>query len=327
MSKKYINNISDKDIAWFNLDNYQYIEEQSEHEVIMEFDVRKSILLGSHSDVAAGSFRHIKLAMKLDDEHLLWLFTNEIFAGNPSFILHVKELDHTDEKAKKFLHDKYPKEVNHSVYSLIDALSRYQKVDTNKVWLTSVGNVIGFYDFIELEGLVDENLDEINNEILGLKSQNFESDEDEFNAFSELGFKKAEGIAGMLESFKLPFSVASKSDYALCNVDLAGFSDAELITHFQKSLVEWREILGVPEPERKVSTPGVIGKLKEFRIIPLLDLIAWELKNDVKIKKSILAGLLFPDNENGNSELESGKGKIMKFLNKVMAPNFDFKDK
>jgi len=72
--------------------------------------------------------------------------------------------------------------------------------------------------------------------------------------------------------------------------------------------------------------PSVVGKLKEFRIIPLLDLLIWELRNNARIKKSILAGLLFPDNENGNSELESGKGKVMKFLNKVMAPNFVFKD-
>jgi hypothetical protein len=216
--------------------------------------------------------------------------------------------------------------VHNHVYSLIDALSEYQEVDTNKIWLASVGNVIDFYDFIESEGLVYEILDDIDDNIRSLKSRNVESDEDKFNAFSEMGYKKADSITRMFESFKLPFSVASKSGYALCNIDLAGFSDAELITHFQKSLVEWREVLGVPEPERKVSTPSVVGKLKEFRIIPLLDLLTWELKNDVKIKKSILAGLLFPDNENGNSELESGKGKIMKFLNKVMAPNFDFKN-
>ena len=43
MSRKYINDKNDRDIAWFNLDNYQYIEEQSDQDVIIEFDIRKRI--------------------------------------------------------------------------------------------------------------------------------------------------------------------------------------------------------------------------------------------------------------------------------------------
>ncbi len=143
---------------------------------------------------------------------------------------------------------------------------------------------------------------------------------------AEAIFKKAESLSKAVKSLEVPFSFHLRSGHAFCKVDLASFSDAELDDHFQKSLVEWRDLLGVPDPERKVSTPRVIGKLIEFKIIPLLDLFIWEIENDVKIKKSTLSILLFPDGGSGETLLESGKGKIMRFLNKVMAPNFDFKD-
>ncbi|WP_350645743.1 hypothetical protein, partial [Pseudoalteromonas sp. G24-MNA-CIBAN-0072] len=62
MSKKYINNINDRDIAWFNIDNYQYIEELSEQDVIIEFDIRKRVFQGDLSGVASGWGSNLKLA-------------------------------------------------------------------------------------------------------------------------------------------------------------------------------------------------------------------------------------------------------------------------
>lgn len=325
MSKKYINDKNDRDIAWFNLDNYRYIEEQPEQEAIIEFDVRKRIFQGDLSGVAAGWSINLKNAMGIEDIGLLRIFINRVLDGKPSIDAYTREIDYMRGFAKEYLLSKYQDDLLSPAHYLINNEHAPAKGGGHKVWPTSVGDIIGSYKFLENKNLLI-NTCEFNTEIKNIKSRKFESEIDKIRELAEASFKKAESLSKAVKSLEVPFSTHIKNDYILCNIDLAGFSDAELVEHFQKSLVEWRELLGVPEPKRKISTPSVVGKLKEFRIIPLLDLLIWELRNNARIKKSILAGLLFPDNKNGNSELESGKGKVMKFLNKVMAPNFDFKD-
>ena len=326
MSKKYINNINDRDIAWFNLDNYQYIEEQSEQEVIIEFDIRKRVFQGDLSGVAAGWASNLKLATGVDDSDLLRMFINKVIAGNPSFLSHVTELNFYDDTAKEHLKSLFPEKVCKPVLSLLDDISEFGSRRPYKIWPTSLAEVIGSYELLESTGVTKGIVGDTEDIWLEFDGRSFDSKEAKLEALREVMSEQIELSKKHLDSGKVYFSEVSKNDHVLCNVDLAGFSDAELVAHFQKSLVEWRKILGVPEPKRKVSTPSTIQKLKAFRIIPLLDLLIWELENDVKIKKSILAGLLFHDFENGNAELESGKGKIMRFLGKVMASNFDFKD-
>lgn len=326
MSKKYINDKNDRDIAWFNLDNYRYIEEQTAHEVIMEFDVRKRIFKGDMSGVATGWSSHLKVATRVDDSELLRIFINKVIAGNPSFLSHLAELKFYDDTAKKHLKSLFPENAYKPVLSLLDEIAEFGLRRPYKIWPTSIAEVIGSYELLERTGVTEGIVGDTKDTRLEFDSRSFDSKEAKFEALREVISRQIELTKKHLDSGKVYFSEVSKNDHLLCNVDLAGFSDTELVEHFQKSLVEWRELLGVPEPKRKISTPSVVGKLEEFRIIPLLDLLIWELRNNARIKKSILAGLLFPDNENGNSELESGKGKVMKFLNKVMAPNFDFKD-
>ncbi len=326
MSKKYINNINDRDIAWFNLDNYQFIEEQSDQEVIIEFDIRKRILLGDLSGVASGWGSYLKLATEVDDLDLLRMFLNKVIAGNPSFLLHVVELNFYDDTAKEHLKNLFPEKASRPVLSLLDDISDFGSRRPYKIWPASIAEVIGSYELLESTGLAERVVGDTEDVWQEFNGRSFDSKEDKLEALREVMSKQIEFTKKHFDSVKVYFSEVSKNDHVLCNVDLAGFSDAELIAHFQKSLVEWRELLGVPEPERKVSTPRIIGKLKEFRIIPLLDLFIWEIENDAKIKKSTLSILLFPDGGSGEMLLESGKGKIMRFLDKVMASNFDFKD-
>lgn len=326
MSKKYIKNINDRDIAWFNLDNYQYIEEQSEQEVVIEFDIRKRVFQNDLSGVAAGWASNLKLATGVDDSDLLRMFINKVIAGNPSFLSHVTELNFYDDTAKEHLKSLFPEKAYKPVLSLLDDISEFGSRRPYKIWPTSIAEVIGSYELLESTGVTEGRLGDTKDIWLEFDGRSFDSKEAKLVALREVMSEQIELAKKHLDSGKVYFSEVSKNDHMLCNVDLAGFNDAELVAHFQKSLVEWRKILGVPEPERKVSTPSTIQKLKAFRIIPLLDLLIWELDNNVKIKKSILAGLLFHDFENGNAELESGKGKIMRFLDKVMASNFDFKD-
>ena len=326
MSKKYINNINDRDIAWFNIDNYQYIEELSEQDVIIEFDIRKRVFQGDLSGVASGWGSNLKLATGVDESDFIRMFINKVIAGNPSFLSYVTELKFYDDTAKKHLKSLFPGKATKPVLSLLDDISDFGSRRPYKIWPTSIAEVIGSYELLESTGLTEGLEDNAKDFWLEFDGSSFDSKKDKLEALREVMSKQIESTKKHFDSVKVYFSEVSKNDHVLCNVDLAGFSDAELVDHFQKSLVEWRELLGVPDPERKVSTPRVIGKLIEFKIIPLLDLFIWEIENDVKIKKSTLSILLFPDGGSGETLLESGKGKIMRFLNKVMAPNFDFKD-
>lgn len=324
MSKKYINNTNDRDIAWFNINNYQYIEELSEQDVVIEFDIRKRIFQGDLSGVASGWSINLKTATGIEDTGLLRIFINRVLDGKPSIRAYTKEVDHMRELAKEIMLDEYQYDLLSPAHDLINDDLRISAGE-HKIWLASVGNIIGSYEFLENKNLLI-NTCEFNNEIKDIKSRKFELEVDKIKELAGASFKKAESLLKALKSFDVPFSSHFRSDHALCKVDLASFSDAELVEYFQKSLVEWRELLGVPEPERKLSTPRIIGKLIDFRIIPLLDLLIWEIENDAKIKKSTLSILLFPDGGSGETLLESGKGKIMRFLDKVMASNFDFKD-
>lgn len=323
MSKKYINDKNDRDIAWFNLDNYRYIEEQPEQEVIIEFDTRKKLLLGKSVDFGVAD--SLEVLGDLDKESVEKNFISRVFAGKPSSLSYIAEINHASDEVDKMLLRKLENSSDSPMLSCLAKASEKLK-PVSKVWLASVLDVICYYGSLKRKGLANDCVDSFTDEIKGYLSARDLGKESEVALLGRVN-KSFGHLSNLVDGGSMSFSeVRKEGDRVLCNVDLASFSDAELVAHFQKSLVEWRELLGVPEPERKMSTPGVVGKLKEFRIIPLLDLLIWELGNNARIKKSILAGLLFPDNENGNSELESGKGKVMRFLNKVMAPNFDFKD-
>lgn len=323
MSKKYINDKNDRDIAWFNLDNYRYIEEQPEQEVIIEFDTRKKLLLGKSVDF--GVAHSLEVLGGADKESVEKNFISRVFAGKPSSLSYIAEINHVSDEVEKMLLSELENGSDSPMLSFLAKASEKLK-PVDKVWLASVLDVICYYGSLKRKGLANDSVGSFTDEVESLLSARDLGKESEVALLGRVN-KLFGHLSSLADGGSMSFNEASKEgNRVLCNVDLASFSDAELVERFQKSLVEWRELLGVPEPKRKISTPSVVGKLKEFRIIPLLDLLIWELRNNARIKKSILAGLLFPDNENGNSELESGKGKVMKFLNKVMAPNFDFKD-
>ncbi|KKL28562.1 hypothetical protein LCGC14_2373890 [marine sediment metagenome] len=86
MSRKYINDKNDRDIAWFNLDNYQYIEEQSDQDVIIEFDIRKRIFQGDLSGVASGWSINLKTVMGIEDTGLLRILLIEFLMESQVFV-------------------------------------------------------------------------------------------------------------------------------------------------------------------------------------------------------------------------------------------------
>lgn len=88
---------------------------------------------------------------------------------------------------------------------------------------------------------------------------------------------------------------------AFLMIDLA-MPDAELIAQFKSFLPGYRKFLGV-ESIKKRPSESVIGKLANYRVLPYLDLYIWEIEQDIKLKRSVFAGSLFPNHEMGEIEL------------------------
>lgn len=70
--------------------------------------------------------------------------------------------------------------------------------------------------------------------------------------------------------------------------------DTEIIEQFKKFLPEYRKFLGL-EPVKKKPTDATLQKLVTYKILAFLDLYIWELENNIKIKRSVMALTLYPD--------------------------------
>jgi len=85
-------------------------------------------------------------------------------------------------------------------------------------------------------------------------------------------------------------------DDLLIKVDIASHTDEELLLEFKELLKVWRDETGHEEPSYGNSRVGISSfkKILDYRIIPLLDLMLWELVEERKISNEILSRILFP---------------------------------
>ncbi|EAS4321040.1 hypothetical protein D7A60_25630, partial [Salmonella enterica] len=81
--------------------------------------------------------------------------------------------------------------------------------------------------------------------------------------------------------------------------DLAGGSDDEIAEALRVSLPQWRKVKGVkPAPLDAVRFGyGAIKKLISYRIIPMLDLLAWSERKKVLLSDDRLSRLLYTDED------------------------------
>lgn len=95
-------------------------------------------------------------------------------------------------------------------------------------------------------------------------------------------------------------AVEGRSEYfedeVVINVNLASFTDDELISEFKGLLKEWREELDIEEPEPNKQRVGIstIKKIISYRVFPFLDLMLWEMVNQRKISHELAARVLYP---------------------------------
>ncbi|PDO86702.1 DUF6387 family protein [Kosakonia pseudosacchari] len=100
--------------------------------------------------------------------------------------------------------------------------------------------------------------------------------------------------------FSCVSAVEDRSEYfedeIVINVNLASFTDDELISEFKELLREWREELDIEEPEPNKQRVGIstIKKIISYRVFPFLDLMLWEMVNQRKISHELAARVLYP---------------------------------
>jgi hypothetical protein len=110
----------------------------------------------------------------------------------------------------------------------------------------------------------------------------------------------------------------------IVNLDIKNYRDDQIIEGVKKSLKIWREKLNFPQPSfSSFVQEKHIEKLKNFQIIPYLDLLIYANLNNILFSHNVLLDHLYKDHETIVSE-EAFRQTVLKFVKKVLEPNYKF---
>lgn len=90
-------------------------------------------------------------------------------------------------------------------------------------------------------------------------------------------------------------------------------SDDQILDELKVLLPSLRESLKA-DKVRKTFKPSDIQKVRNYRVLPLIDLLFWSKLENVKIKQSVLSKCLFPNGEKGEEDFRK---TIIPFAEKV----------
>ena len=124
------------------------------------------------------------------------------------------------------------------------------------------------------------------------------------------------------EIIKLSYSDFMGDSSIICNIGLDNYTDDEILMALKHHLPLWRKDLNIPESNKRFIKPAEIKKIREYRIIPFLDLMIWERDMSVTITKSVIAASVFPDGEIGEVDLASSNGKVNNLLDIILSKDF-----
>jgi len=121
--------------------------------------------------------------------------------------------------------------------------------------------------------------------------------------------KKALFIRANSEQYKIDFTIENEyisekipeqfPTTIMLEIDLAAGSDDEIAEALRISLPQWRKVKGVkPAPLDAVRFGyGTIKKLMSYRIIPMLDLLAWSERKKVLLSDDRISRLIYRDED------------------------------
>lgn len=96
------------------------------------------------------------------------------------------------------------------------------------------------------------------------------------------------------------------SNKMLIEIDLEEASSEDLAEHLKVLITQWQKHLKAPKPAKRDFRFGhkTFQRILDYKVIPLMDLIAWEQLNNQKIPHHILAGILHPDYSRGSEHIK-----------------------
>ncbi|KID40471.1 hypothetical protein QT16_01280 [Pseudoalteromonas distincta] len=124
------------------------------------------------------------------------------------------------------------------------------------------------------------------------------------------------------EIIKFSYSDFMGDSSIICNIGLDNYTDDEILMALKHHLPLWRKDLNISEPKKRFIKPAEIEKIRDYRIIPFLDLMIWERDMDVTISKSVMATCVFPDGEIGEVDLANRNGKVNNLLDIILSEDF-----
>lgn len=101
-------------------------------------------------------------------------------------------------------------------------------------------------------------------------------------------------------------------------LDLASFTNREIIAGMELLLLEMRKQLSTAEPDKNRVWVSDRKKILAYRVLQTLDLRLWQKYEGVRIKKSVLMVALYPNGERGEVEFDA---TVNPFIKKITSEN------
>ncbi|MBN3055185.1 DUF6387 family protein [Pectobacterium brasiliense] len=104
----------------------------------------------------------------------------------------------------------------------------------------------------------------------------------------------------------------------MIEIDLTAGTDEEIAESLKALLPQWRKIRGIePEPSDSVRFGyGTIKKIINYRLLPILDILIWAKRNDIRVSDDRLSTLLHSDTD---EEDKTRSGSRIKDTDKPLA--------
>ena len=109
-------------------------------------------------------------------------------------------------------------------------------------------------------------------------------------------------------------------DEVVIKVNLASYTDDELLAEFKVLLKDWRCVLDIEEPLASKTRVGnsTIKKIITYKVFPFLDLMLWELINGRKVSNDIASRVLYPDDGDEIMEGHQIKDTVRPFVERMV---------
>ncbi len=248
---------SKKDIPWFDISNYGYIDELNDFALLEELMIRKIF----HEENTRGSISDVT-------DLFAW---EEVLNGQPN--------------------------TQQSFDSKLKQGENNSNTQLRKIKTLSSNEAVFPVSTLELELCCSE-LEKKQSEL-----KNFTCEEEQ-------------------SIVKFSYSEFMNETNVMCNIALERYTDEEILMALKHHLPLWRKDLITPAPKKRFIKRSEITKVRDYRIIPFLDLMIWELQMGVSIPKRVISACVFPDGEFGEVDLSSSNGKVSNLLNVILSEDF-----